>query len=642
MKRILSLILAVLMIVSAMPVSVIAEEVTTAPSVSSETTSETQPEGPVVTTTTEEPHVVTTTTEEAPAVTATSEEIPVVTTTTEDTSIVTSTEEIPAVTTTTDVVSEVTTTEESSVVTTSEEVINEQVSSENLSAEVPMLMATTSVLYSGTCGDNLTWTLTSDGTLTISGTGEMTSSPWRDSYSDVIKSVIIEDGVTSIGDWAFEFCSSLTSVTIPDSVTSIGMSAFEFCSSLTSINIPNSVTSISEGAFYECSSLTSINIPDSVTSIGDRAFEFCSSLTSLNIPDSVTSISDYTFSGCSSLTSINIPNSVTSIGDFTFSGCSSLTSINIPNSVTSIGDFAFDVCWDLTSITFESATTKIFDSEHTIPDTATIYGYEGSTAQAYAEKYYRKFCLIHDECIFGDWIETDNNTHERACTVENCPTVETAEHIWDKGVITTEPTHTTFGVKTYTCSDCSATKTENVDKLTGHTFGDWTKVDDEIHKHICACGEVETAEHIWDKGVITTEPTHTTFGVKTYTCSDCSATKTEEVTKLEGHTFGEWVKVDETNRSRSCECGKAETEEHNFIDGICAKCNYSKVIRGDVNGDNSVNNADAIYLLYNVIFGDSAYPVNQDCDFNGDGIVSNADAIYLLYHVIFGEAYPLK
>ena len=131
----------------------------------------------------------------------------------------------------------------------------------------------------------ITWTL-SDGTLTISGTGDMEGAPWL-SQSDEIKKVVIKDGVTSIGEYAFSGCSGLTSLTIPNSVTSIGKSAFSGCSGLTSVTIPNSVTSIGYSAFSYCSGLTSLTIPNSVTSIGYSAFSSCSGLTSITIPNSV-------------------------------------------------------------------------------------------------------------------------------------------------------------------------------------------------------------------------------------------------------------------------------------------------------------------------------------------------------------------
>ena len=186
---------------------------------------------------------------------------------------------------------------------------------------------------SGTCGANLQWKLTDEGVLTITGTGEMQDwdnwdknfSPWFVDRS--VKQVVIADGVTTIGDYAFSACYFLTSITIPNSVTSIGTDAFYACSSLTSITIPNSVTTIGKYAFYECSSLTSITIPNSVTTIGDRAFYDCSSLKSITIPNSVTTIGDYTFYDCSSLKSITIPNSVTTIGEGAFKDCNKIKQI---------------------------------------------------------------------------------------------------------------------------------------------------------------------------------------------------------------------------------------------------------------------------------------------------------------------------
>lgn len=168
---------------------------------------------------------------------------------------------------------------------------------------------------SGTCGENLTWTL-DGGFLTISGTGAMTDytfthhAPWRISVSRVV----INEGVTSIGDRAFEDCSRLTSVTIPNSVTSIGEDAFYGCSGLTSVTIGNSVKSIGRAAFTGCTGLTSITIPNSVTSIGNSAFSACSGLTSITIGNSVTSIETAAFYGCSRLASLTIPSSVKNIG----------------------------------------------------------------------------------------------------------------------------------------------------------------------------------------------------------------------------------------------------------------------------------------------------------------------------------------
>lgn len=256
----------------------------------------------------------------------------------------------------------------------------------------------------------ITWSLSKDGTLTISGTDmsdyELYSpSPWY-YQREKIKKIVIEKGVTNIGKLAFYACSNLTAITIPNSVTRIGNSAFSSCSGLTSVTIPNSVTSIGEYAIAGCSGLTSITIPNSVTNIGGYAFFDCSNLTSITIPSTVTSIGqnallktkwyeeqpdgivyagvfllnykgtmpanikieikdetkiigDYAFYGCSGLTSISIPNSVTSIGEYAFAGCSGLTSVSIPNSVTSIGEHAFSDCHYLTSVIIGNSVKSI-------------------------------------------------------------------------------------------------------------------------------------------------------------------------------------------------------------------------------------------------------------------------------------------
>ncbi len=200
-----------------------------------------------------------------------------------------------------------------------------------------------------------------------------------------LTSANIPDGLTSIAKGVFANCSSLTSITIPEGVTSIGDYAFLVCS-LTDITIPKNVKSIGVWAFWQCDSLTNIEvdknnknyssldgvlfnkdkktlicypagknytfyaIPDSVKSICEYAFGHCSSLTSVTIPDSVTSIGADAFWYCSSLTSVNFGSNVTSIGHNAFMDCSSLTSVTIPASVTSIGHSVFSHCNSLTNI----------------------------------------------------------------------------------------------------------------------------------------------------------------------------------------------------------------------------------------------------------------------------------------------------
>ena len=250
----------------------------------------------------------------------------------------------------------------------------------------------------GACDYNLTWALDDNGTLTISGTGEMadlrySNAPWY-SDRDSIKNVVINDGVTSIGPYAFIRCENLESINIPNGVTSIGEFAFFYCKSLKSINLPNSVTSIGNDAFDDCESLTSINIPSGVTSIGYGAFAGCKILASINIPNGLTSIGDVAFQDCKSLTSIDIPDSVTEISGGAFAGCGSLNisvdcnnekycdidgvlfskdkteilayakdeiqpDYTIPSSVTSVEYAAFRGCESIKSIYIPSGVTDI-------------------------------------------------------------------------------------------------------------------------------------------------------------------------------------------------------------------------------------------------------------------------------------------
>ena len=364
--------------------------------------------------------------------------------------------------------------------------------------------AETEVVASGSCGLNVKWVLTSDGTLTISGKTRIDDygiggAPWYN-LRQYIKKVAIQNGVQAIGDCAFSRCTLMTSVMIPDSVTSIGEYAFSGCSGLTSVTIPKGVTRIENSAFRDCASLTSVTIPRSVTSIGayvfsggniylnvdpdnsaycsidgalyskdrtvlecagkitggrfiiptqvtcigDGAFMSCRNLTSVTIPDSVTSICRGAFSGCSNLasvtipdsvtyldaavfvnctalqsvkipdgvdfiqpdtfnnctalTSVTIPDSVTFIGQYAFSGCSGLTSVKIPNGVFGIREHAFHGCTSLTSVTIPSGLASINEwtfsncvrlAKVTIPKSVTSIGVDAfSNCDSLTDVYY--------------------------------------------------------------------------------------------------------------------------------------------------------------------------------------------------------------------------------------------------------------
>ena len=275
----------------------------------------------------------------------------------------------------------------------------------------------------GVCGENAGWELKCNGVLIISGSGPMQdytldTQPWYN-IKDSIENVIIQDGITSIGNAAFIFCSNLTNVMIPTSVVSIGNSAFEQCTGLCSMQIPEGVKSIGNWAYQNCDSLTSITIPSSVTNIGENAFSFCDSLiniyvtsesqnyadvngvlfnqdktelmrypggksaTNYLIPSSVTSIGDYAFNGCDNLSNITIPEGVISIGNMSFANCNNLENVTIPSSVMNVDPSDFMYCFRLSSLIILNRDTYFGTCAINagLSDNFTVSGWDNSTTE---------------------------------------------------------------------------------------------------------------------------------------------------------------------------------------------------------------------------------------------------------------------
>lgn len=207
---------------------------------------------------------------------------------------------------------------------------------------------------SGSCGENLTWTLDENGTLTISGTGEMYDfdvdiirGPWGDG----ITQIIIEEGITHIGDFAFWDCRGLTgALTLPASLTSIGTYAFSGCRGFTgNLTLPANLINIGEHAFVECG-FTGLTLPDGLTSIESYVFAGCNGLTgNLTFPASLISIGEEAFLACDGLTGLVLPANLTSIGVGAFELCSGLTgNLTLPDGLTDIGRNAFYNCGGFT------------------------------------------------------------------------------------------------------------------------------------------------------------------------------------------------------------------------------------------------------------------------------------------------------
>ena len=555
---------------------------------------------------------------------------------------------------------------------------------------LPATALAAGIVDSGICGaegdgSNLTWTLDSDGVLTISGSGDMhgydygsSGAPWDDSR---VKSAVIAEGVTSIGSYAFDDCKSLTSVTIPDSVTSIGDSAFCNCKSLTSVTIPDSVTLIDNGAFSFCTSLTSVTIPDSVTSIDQDAFYKCESLTSVTIPNSVTSIGWGAFSNCAALTGIRvaegnshyssdasgvlfskdkttlvqcpgafsgsyaIPNSVTSIGDSAFSGCSSLTSVTIPDSVTSIGKWAFSECKSLTSVTIPDSVTSIgncafasctsltgiwvaegnshyasdasgvlFNKDMTTlvqcPGAFAAYTIPDSVTRIGERAFY--YCTSLTSVTIPNSVRSIGKWAFRGCSSLTSVTIPNSVTSIDDGTfasctsltsVTIPNSVTYFGEWAF--DDCtsltdvyyagskaqwkaiSISSNGNDDLLTAnihynyvshtHSYKDVVTAPTCTEKgyttHTCACGDsyvdtyVDALGHAWDNGKVTKEPTETETGVKTYTCTRCGETKTETIPKLtHEHNYNAVVTAptctEKGYTTHTCACGDSYVDTY--------------------------------------------------------------------------------
>ena len=241
--------------------------------------------------------------------------------------------------------------------------------------------ASKGIVESGNCGQGITWSLDSEGTLVISGNGKMGD------FSDgpdgeKIQKIIISEGITSISNGAFG-ASKVKSVSIPSSVTTIGDSAFFWCSSLKYVSLSTGLKEIGKEAFAQ-TNLTSITIPSSVEKIGVCAFFLCQNLTDIRFSGGVKDIGSGAFAWCQQLTSVDIPYGTRHIGEEAFAGCYELISVSIADSVTDIGAKAFDGCDKLSSITIPSNVTSIGNYAFGENPDITIYGYTNSVAEEYA------------------------------------------------------------------------------------------------------------------------------------------------------------------------------------------------------------------------------------------------------------------
>ena len=420
-----------------------------------------------------------------------------------------------------------------------------------------------------------------------------------------LKKVVIKDGVTNVSDYALFFLPAATQVTLPDSVTSIGRYGIAMCSKLTGLSIPKGVTGIGDfglagngltavtlpdglqslgrGAFDSCASLTNTTLPaaitavpgkcfadctkllnvkyaGTVTAIGDLAFESCKALTAAPIPETVTAIDKAAFTGCTALTDVTIPAGVSTIPEDCFRGCTALADIDLPGTVTHVGHNAFTGCTALKDVRCYGAAPAVepgnSEAHSFEPATVTVHYNPAMNWTLDADGKWQGY-TVSDK---GACTHTDYDTTERTVPAtcgeagrvdticSNCGEVistrelpPTGAHDWDDGTVTTAPTETTPGVRTFTCRGCDQTRTETIPATGAHDYRftktvDPTCTDGGYDLYTCSgCGATErrnltdAAGHKWDGGTVTTAPTETTPGVRTFTCTVCSQTRTEAI-----------------------------------------------------------------------------------------------------------------
>lgn len=494
---------------------------------------------------------------------------------------------------------------------------------------------------SGDFGENncLHWEVStgvlSGKTLTISGTGAMPDfdfpegnlAPWWNyealgmltSFGNFklegeLKKVVIQDGVTNVSNYALFCLPAATQITLPDSVTSIGRYGIALCAKLKGISLPKAVTAIGDFGLAG-NSFTAVSLPDGLQTLGRGAFDACASLSGMTLPAAITAVPDKCFNDCTKLLTVDYKGEVTAIGERAFEGCKSLTKAPIPAAVTALGNSAFNGCIALTDVTLPGGVTAVPDAcfqgcialaDMKLPATVTSVGHNAFTGckalkdvrcygapptvqpgGAAEHSFEPGIVTIHynPDPVYGWTLDTDGTwqgykvSSKGAClhtgygTTEttvpatcgadgcietvcaNCGDViatkvipATGAHTWDNGTVTTEPTETTPGVRTFTCAVCSQTKTEVIPATGAHTFVFTKNVAPSCTEagydlYTCRdCGASEQRNvkpalgHKWDSGTVTAEPTETDPGTMTYTCTVCGQTKTEVIPATGPHT----------------------------------------------------------------------------------------------------------
>ena len=461
----------------------------------------------------------------------------------------------------------------------------------------------------GRCGENATWTLYTDGSLVISGNGDIpdydvnTKSPWFD-YRASVSSIVVEDGITRIGNQAFTNLTKAEKASLPETVTSIGSYAFSYCpalkevslpsnidvleeytfndcSSLVKIVIPDGVTTIANYTFFNCSALETVIFPESLTEIGYQAFYGCSSINELNLPAEMTYIGGYAFAGGNKVKTVKVPAGLTTIEAYTFSNFTSLENITIPDSITSIGMGAFYNCTSLAEVNFGGSKSQW--------NKITVEEFQNDALNTVTVNC-SKFDISAVQCENGT-IEVDKAVAENGETVTVTATPDQCyalDAIYVNGTaisgnafaaIEDAEVTATFAVK-HTEEYIPAIKADC--QTEGFTAGVKCSVCDAV---ITAPVSVGFGDHSFTNYVSDNNATCEEDGTKTATCDRCDATDTQaDENSALGHSFTEYISNGDGTETSTCDngCGTKDTRDDgtSTARGTCGK-NASWILYSD-------------------------------------------------------------
>ena len=438
--------------------------------------------------------------------------------------------------------------------------------------------------------------------------GITSSRTWVWKFDEASKSLFIfgtgaipdYDGFDNKAPW---YSLAVETVIIDEGITRIGNSAFLRNYRLSSVSLPSSLTSIGNTAFHECYGLDSITLPDSITSIGTHAFDLCAALTSVSLPSGLTTLEDGVFSRCSGLRSVTLPESLSSIENIAFCDCTGLETITLPSGVKAINYGAFSGCSNLSRITMEGSAPEIYEAFPGV--TATVYYPAGDSSwdKMIGRQYggnltWEKQGAAADGC--GENLTWQYNRHTQTLTISgtgatwNFTDSSIPWRDYQRNIKTVMIADGVTGLGEYAFAAC-----DNLRSITlpgsVTSIGDWTFAGCSALKEIIFLGDAPA--------------------IGPHAFPDVSAT---------------------VIYPENCAGWNADVMQ-NYGGALT----WGENLKGDLNTDGTVSSRDAVVLLWNVLFPEE-YPVDGDVDYNRDQILSVEDAIYLIWHTLFPELYPIS